>query len=64
MCASSVCVLFCLPVYPKMHYIIYMFISTFLLAHLTKITVTLYRKISRTQKKFFTPDLHCSIVQR
>ena len=43
------CVLFCLLTSPKMHYIIYMFMSTFLLAHLTKITVTLCRKISRTK---------------
>ena len=63
MCA---CVLFFLltsPVYPKMYCIIYMFMSTFLLAHLTKITVTLCRKISH-KKKFFTPDLHCSTVQK
>ena len=49
------CVLFFLlnsPVYPKMHCIIYMFMSTFLLAHLTKITVTLCRKISH--KKSFS----------
>ena len=61
MCA---CVLFFLltsPVYPKMHCIIYMFMSTFLLAHLTKITVTLCRKISHKKKVFHTgPSLFYS----
>ena len=59
------CVLFCLPtspVYSKMHCIIYMFMSTFLLAHLTKITINLCRQISLTkQKVFYTrPSLFCS----
>ena len=57
------CVLFFLltsPVYPKMHCVIYMFMSTFLLAHLTKITVTLCRKIFLTKKKLF--HTRCSIV--
>ena len=63
MCA---CVLFCLPtssVYSKMHCIIYMFMSTFLLAHFTKITINLCRQISLAKKKVFTPDrpsLFCS----
>ena len=58
------CVLFCLltsPVYPKMHYVIFMFMSTFLLAHLTKITVTLCRKISHKINVFHTrPSLFYS----